>query len=67
MHKKRFYFFSVTILNLKVKYRSFLSKNMTHKFINSKSYRNRKLSVNVQHYVVLAATFCFAYLNLNLN
>ena len=39
---------------------------MTDKLINSKSYRNRKLCVNVQQkyrkYVVLAAIFCFAYL-----
>ena len=65
MHKKLFYL-SVHILNLKVKNRSFLSKNMTNKLINSKSCRNRKLSVNVQQkyrkVVVLAAIFCFAYL-----
>ena len=38
----------------------------TDKFINSKSCRNRKLSVNVQQKyrkdVVLAVIFCFAYL-----
>ena len=34
------FYLAVTIFNLKVKYRSFGSKHMRHKFINSKSYRN---------------------------
>ena len=65
MHKKT-HFLSVTILNSKVKYRSFFSKNMTDKLINSKSCRNRKFSVIVQQEyrkdVVLAAIFYFDYL-----
>ena len=58
----------VTILNLKVKYRSFLSKNMTDKFINSKSCRNRKLCVimynkNIEWKMWFwRPLFCFAYL-----
>ena len=61
MHKKM----AATILNLKVEYRSFLSKNMTDKCINSKLYRNRKLCANAQlkyrEDVVLAAIFFFCF------
>ena len=42
---------------------------MTDKFINSKSCRNRKLCINVQHKyrenVVLEAIFCFSHLKVN--
>ena len=58
--------FAVAILNLKVKWRSFLSKTMTDKFINSKSCRKRNLCVNIQQPyrkdVVLNDIFYFAYL-----
>ena len=60
---------AVTILNLKIKYMSFLSKSMTDKFINPKACRNLKLCVKMQQEcrkdAVLAAIFCFAYLKVN--
>ena len=55
----------MTILNLKVKYKSFLSRKQI-KQINLSIPNHEKLSVNVQQKyridVVLEAIFCFAYL-----
>ena len=64
MHKNAFMcVLAVTILALKVKYRSFGSENMRHELTNSNSCRNQKLCIYVQQKyrenVVLAVIFCF--------
>ena len=60
MHKKKRFIcvLAVTILHLKVKYRSFGSKHMRDKFINSEACKKQKCRKDV----VLVAIFSFAYL-----
>ena len=69
MHKKRFYLcVGGNHFEIEGQVKVIFSKNMTDKFINTKSSRNRKLCCNVpQKYrkdVVLAAIFDFAHLKL---
>ena len=57
MQINTFIFLSVTIINLKVKYRLFVSKNITYKYLSTANHAETEHCGFGDH-------FCFAYLKM---